>query len=115
MSTIEQVRKLIAGNPEHLITAALKFEKMYLADIDDVGVRRVHFELQRALMDAYPLVRPAYVEPANEAWDDETHVFWTTDPATVWDMVYDRIADQVGRTQARLYVHKMQQAGKDLI
>mgnify|MGYP000334805446 CR=1 FL=1 len=115
MSAIDKVRALIAKNPQHAVTAAREFEALYKAHPDHSGYRRVYFELQQQINSQYPITRPAIVEPPAEAWDDESHAYWTTDPETRWSAAYARMGDKLGWVNARMIVSELQRKGQDII
>lgn len=114
-TTIDKARKLIASNPQHAVAAAREFERLHRANPNDSGYRRIYWELQRQVDQQYPITRPERVDPPAEAWDDEDHEFWSTDPWTRFDMAYSRARTQLGWVNARIIVSELQQAGQDII
>ncbi|WP_280185316.1 MULTISPECIES: hypothetical protein [Nocardia] len=109
MDTMEKVIALIKANPAHLAEATADFEHRHRADPSDVGIRRVYFALLGEFNSRYPIeqFRPAEVEPPEEAWTDEAHPFWTTDPFTVWEAKRRALAEQLGGwTAAHLHIFK---------
>lgn len=115
MSAIDDVRALIAKNPQHAVKAARQFERLHRADPDNSGYRRVYWELQRQVDSQHPITRPVEVDPPTAAWDDEQHPFWTTDPWTVWDTAYGRMRQELGWVNARVTVSALQKQGQDII
>ncbi len=115
MDTMTQVRNLIKNNPEHAVTDGVKFEQMHKANPDDSGIRRVYFELRRQVYALHPVAMPDEVDPPAEAWDDNSHPFWASDPFTVWEAAYMKLSHQYGHINTRVIVSKYQADGKDLI
>lgn len=113
--TMDRVKKLVGDNPQHAVPAARKFEQLHRSNPDDRGYRLVFWELQRQVDKLYPITRPVEVDPPDDAWGNEDHVFWKSDPWTVWDMTYARMRRELGWINARMIVSELQQAGQDLI
>ncbi|MBB3752548.1 hypothetical protein FHT44_005060 [Mycolicibacterium sp. BK634] len=115
MTALDTVRKLVAANPRHAVTAAKQFEKLYREDPNHAGYRQIYWELQRQVDEQFPITRPVEIDPPDEAWDDESHPFWSTDPWTLFDMTFNRLRDEMGWVEARVHVSNLQRAGQDII
>ena len=103
-ATLDKVRELIGNNPQHAVPAARKFEKLHRDNPDDRGYRLVFWELQRQVGKLYPITRPMEVDPPADAWGNEHHEFWTSDPWTRFDMAYARMRCEFGWINARVIV-----------
>lgn len=123
---LDKVDALIAGNPEHLVAAAITFEEL-LKDQqhpDWSGRFRVYGRLKAAINERYPLVRPPMTnwptgENGQDLMDesDPRLIEWLeNDPLNRWDNAWQEVRKAAGGSVlAHMYVWELQQSGKDLI
>lgn len=119
MNHVEKVRELMDGASTAVVVKAAKhFEALWRDNPDDVGVRRVYFGLDVLVSRLYPVKRPKWVEPPEEAWGSIEHPFWSSDPASLWEEAYEQLRrsrfpkDSIG---LRVHVSQLQSLGLDVV